>query len=316
MAAVLAVEVLLVAPEFSAVLTALSAARPGWLALAVLAEAGSLSMFAATRRRLLAAAGVAVPAGSTLAAVYEASALTLTLPGGSAFSTAYTYRWMRNRGASVPAATWVLVTGGLISSAALGGLGLLGSLGAGSGAGLVPLVLGLLGVAVRAVAVRRLARRPDRVVAAGRVLLGWVNKATRRPPARGVAALDDLVGQLRSVRPSGRDWAVAGGFMLGNWVLDAACLAAGAAALGVAGLSWPLLLIAYTAGMAASGLSLLPGGIGIVDAALVLTLVAGDVPAASALPAVLLYRLISLGGVAAAGWTVAAVQARRGSRSS
>jgi uncharacterized protein (TIRG00374 family) len=153
-------------------------------------------------------------------------------------------------------------------------------------------------------------------VAAGRVLLGWVNKATRRPPARGVAALDDLVGQLRSVRPSGRDWAVAGGFMLGNWVLDAACLAAGAAALGVAGLSWPLLLIAYTAGMAASGLSLLPGGIGIVDAALVLTLVAGDVPAASALPAVLLYRLISLGGVAAAGWTVAAVQARRGSRSS
>lgn len=45
-----------------------------------------------------------------------------------------------------------------------------------------------------------------------------------------------------------------------------------------------------------------------VEAALVLALVADGVPAAAALPAVLLYRLISLVGVVAAGWTVFAAQ--------
>lgn len=74
------------------------------------------------------------------------------------------------------------------------------------------------------------------------------------------------------------------------------------------GLTLPLLLVAYTAGMASSGLSLVPGGIGVVEAALVLALVAGGVPAAAALPAVLLYRLISLVGVVGAGWMVFAVQ--------
>jgi putative heme transporter len=71
----------------------------------------------------------------------------------------------------------------------------------------------------------------------------------------------------------------------------------------------PLLLIVYTAGMAASGISLLPGGVGVVDTVMVLAMVAGGVTAAAALPAVLLYRLISLVAVVAAGWLVAAVEA-------
>jgi uncharacterized protein (TIRG00374 family) len=70
-------------------------------------------------------------------------------------------------------------------------------------------------------------------------------------------------------------------------------------------------VIAYAAGMAASGISVLPGGIGVVDTAMVLALVAGGIPAAAALPAILLYRLISLVGVTAAGWLAAAVHARR-----
>jgi uncharacterized membrane protein YbhN (UPF0104 family) len=64
--------------------------------------------------------------------------------------------------------------------------------------------------------------------------------------------------------------------------------------------------------MAASGISLLPGGIGVVDTTMVLVMVAGGIPAAAALPAVLLFRLISLVAVVAAGWLVVAVQARGG----
>ena len=126
-----------------------------------------------------------------------------------------------------------------------------------------------------------------------------------------------LVGQLRSVRPTGMDWTAAAVFAVANWVFDVLCLAASAFALGMHGLTLPLLLIAYTAGMAASGISLLPGGLGVVETAMVLALVGGGIPAATALPAVLLYRLISLVGVVGAGWVVAAVQAfprERGAR--
>jgi uncharacterized protein (TIRG00374 family) len=104
---------------------------------------------------------------------------------------------------------------------------------------------------------------------------------------------------------------VATGYALLNWAFDAACLAACAAALDLRGLTLPLLLVAYTAGMVTSGLSPLPGGLGVVDAALMLTLVAGGIPAAAALPAVVLYRLVSLVGMVTVGWLVCAVQQLR-----
>jgi Lysylphosphatidylglycerol synthase TM region len=152
---------------------------------------------------------------------------------------------------------------------------------------------------------RWLSRRPDLPLAAGRRVLGWTNAVLRRPPDRGADGLERLVGQLGSVRPGARGWTAAAAYAVGNWVFDVACLAAAAAALGVRGLTLPLLLLTYTAGMAASGISLLPGGIGVVDTAMVLTMVAGGIPAAAALPAVLLYRLISPVAVVTAGWVVA-----------
>jgi hypothetical protein len=161
--------------------------------------------------------------------------------------------------------------------------------------------------------VRRLARSPGAALAVGGWVLSVVNVVRRRSPDTGVEALGELVTQLRAVRPRSRDWVVASVFAAANWAFDAACLAASAAALGVRGLSLGLVLLAFTAGMAASSLSLLPAGLGVVDGALVLTLVGGGIPATSALPAVLLYRLISLVGVVAVGWAIAAVQGTAGS---
>jgi hypothetical protein len=63
-----------------------------------------------------------------------------------------------------------------------------------------------------------------------------------------------------------------------------------------------LVLLAYAAATAASSAAFLPGGIGLVDGALLAALVAGGVPSKPALAAVLLYRLISFIGVAASGW--------------
>jgi putative heme transporter len=305
----LGVEAAMVAPTLGGALSALAGAHLGWVAVAALAEAVSLDLFARMRRRLLAAAGLRVGVRETTAAVYVANAVHRTVPAGAAFSTAYVYRWMRERGAGAATGTWVLLAGGLVSTSALAALAVIGPLLAGATTSWVALAVDLALVVALVVAARALRRRPDLPLVAGRRLLRWANRVLRRPPERGVAALERGVRQLRSVRPRPRDWAAAVAYGTGNWMFDGVCLAAAAAAVGAHGLTLPLLLITYTTGMAVAGISLLPGGLGVVDAAMLLALVAGRIPVATALPAVLLYRLISLVAVVATGWIVAAVQA-------
>jgi uncharacterized membrane protein YbhN (UPF0104 family) len=309
--AVLVAEVFVIRPEVGGALRSLWTVDYGWLGVAVLAEAASMAMFALARRRLLRAAGFRVPVRATVAAVLVANSMHATLPGGLAFSTGYTYRWMRGRGVSGPAATWSLAAGGLVSTAALLGLGVLGSLLAGGQAGWLQLALAVTGIVLCTAAVRYLARHPRTTAAAGKRVLRLVNAVRRRPPGTGADVFDRLLAELRLVRPGGSDWLATTGYALLNWMFDAACFAACAAALDLHGLTLPLLLVAYTAGMATSELSPLPAGLGVVDAALVLSLVAGGIPAAAALPAVVLYRLVSLVGMVTVGWLVCAVQQLR-----
>jgi len=88
-----------------------------------------------------------------------------------------------------------------------------------------------------------------------------------------------------------------------NWVTDGACLALCAAALGVAVHPLPL-AVTYLAGMAASSLPLIPGGLGTVDSALALGLVASGAKASPALAVVVLYRLVSFVLIGGIGWAV------------
>lgn len=314
----LAVEAGMARPELRGTLHAIGAlwrVDVGWVVVAVLAAPTSMIMFALTRRRLLLAAGTRVSARGAVAAAYVANSLHATLPGGVAFSTGYTYRWMRGRGVSGLVATWCLAAGGLVSTAALVSIGVLGSVLAGGRAGWLQLAFVFAGIVLVTAAARHLTRHPRVAVAVGRRVLAQVNRIRRRPVDTGVDTLAEHLAQLRSVRPRGRDWLAATGYALLNWAFDVGCLAACAAALHLTGVTLPLLLVAYTAGMATAGLSPLPGGLGVVDAALVLTFVAGGIPAAAVLPAVVLYRLISLVGTVAAGWIVCAAQGLRSATS-
>jgi putative heme transporter len=123
-----------------------------------------------------------------------------------------------------------------------------------------------------------------------------------RPRETGVGELAEQIAglQLIDLRGSGR--AVVSTAALANWILDIACLAACCAAVGAEGMTLALVLLAYAAATAASSAAFLPGGLGLVDGALLAALVAGGVPSHPALAAVLLYRLVSFVGVAAAGW--------------
>ncbi|MEV6348251.1 lysylphosphatidylglycerol synthase domain-containing protein [Actinoplanes sp. NPDC051851] len=61
-------------------------------------------------------------------------------------------------------------------------------------------------------------------------------------------------------------------------------------------------LLAFCAGMAAGTITIVPGGLGIIDSALILGLVTGGVDTPTAIAAVVLYRIISFGFIIGAGW--------------
>jgi len=93
------------------------------------------------------------------------------------------------------------------------------------------------------------------------------------------------------------------GLGLVNWLADAAVLVVSIRAAG-GHVPWNDLLLVYGSGVAAQSLNITPGGLGVAEGTLSLTLVATGLRASQALAAVLLYRLTSFWLVALAGWLV------------
>jgi uncharacterized protein (TIRG00374 family) len=128
---------------------------------------------------------------------------------------------------------------------------------------------------------------------AGRVarLLGrWV-PALRNGPVE--QRIEDFLTSLGSFRLGVPVATGAGLLALANWLLDIVCLALALQAVG-APVPWQGLVLAWAAGALASSARLTPGGIGVVETALASALVASGLPASQAVPAVLVYRLVSL----------------------
>jgi putative heme transporter len=181
----------------------------------------------------------------------------------------------------------VMAAGALISGNAVAGA--LGALWAAACvAGVAGLVLGL-----RKGAWQRLFER---------MAVGVVRVVQRlRHDLGQPAVVAGAFGRLGGVRFRRSDWAVAADMAALNWLGDAACLVL---SLTAARLAVPLhdVLLVWSAGAAASILYLTPGGVGIVDVALVAALAGLRVPTADAVAGVLIYRLISLWLVLLTGW--------------
>jgi uncharacterized protein (TIRG00374 family) len=302
-AAAVTTGVVVVLPTVQAAGAALLGADLLWVAVAVGCEAGALIAFSLLHHRLLVAASVRVSLHEVTLATLAANALHLTVPGGAALSTAYTYKRRRAWGATAPATTWTMVAGGVAASLALAAIAFGSALVVGGWPTSLPwLVLQIVGVAALGAGVVLVARRPGLLVAAGTWGLQLINRVRSRALDTGVAELAEQIAALQLIELRGRGRAVVGSAALANWVLDIACLAACCAAVGAEGMTLALVLVAYAAATAASSAAFLPGGLGLVDGALLAALVAGGVPSHPALAAVLLYRLVSFVGVAAAGW--------------
>lgn len=253
------VAALLFSPVVAASARLLRRASPGWLLAGVVAQLVSMGCYAEMQRRLLIGAGTQVSRRGATAMTYAAHSMSVTLPGGPVFSTAYTFRRMQAMGAESAVAAWCTAAGGLLSTlaflllAAVTGavatvdetddsITLLVVVGATASSAALGVLVG------RHPAWRRLGhRRLD-------ALLGRL-PARRRAAAQ--AARTWIQGLLQ-VRVAPAALLVAGVLALLNWVADAACLALCCRALDVH-VSSVNVALSYLAGMTAASLPIVPG---------------------------------------------------------
>lgn len=291
--ALVTTELVLGWPSLAAALRQLRTPHLGWLALALLAELAAMSTYARMQRHLLRSAGVRASHLEHVRLAYAAHSLNETLPGGPAFSTRLNYQQMRRFGATPAVASWAIALSGILSSCALAAI-TLGSAVAAGGATHWRHLLALVVAAVLLVfGVRHLARHPEPLLAlAGRL----------RRSGNGTDRVAGFLNQLHAARLTPGHGLAAVAFALLNWLLDAVCLWLSFRAVGESPAGLAAVLLAFCAAMAAGSITIVPGGLGIIDSALILGLIAGGVTSPAAVATVVLYRLISLGFIMAIGW--------------
>ena len=276
----------------------------GWLALCIVAQGLSLSGFGAMQKQLLHAAAVKVSHLKSVSVIYAATAMSVTLPAGQVFSTAFTYRETRRWGASPIIASWQLAISGVIAAAGLALLGVGGAALVGNSISPFTLIVTLGAAAALAYAAKYASSHPESV----ETLAGWVlhkvNAVRNNPPEAGMERVRQILGQLESVRLTKVDTALAALWALSHRFFDVACLAFACYAVGadprMAGV-----LIAFAVGKAVGSIPLAPGGLVFVDATLIAALTsAASISASQAVAAAFVYRIVSFILVAIVGWIV------------
>jgi hypothetical protein len=275
-----------------------------WVAAAVVAQAVSMGALARQQRRLLGVGGGRISLSGVLATTYAGNAISVGLPlAGPAAATLFAMRRFVALGADASVAGWALAVSGVFSSFALIAVVALGAVVSGSGFAVVTASIGVLGGAVPLAVLLLSLRRegPRRLLEKlGTRLVAGVQKVAGKPegdPEEIVAEQLDEVTALEPDRPT--LWLAALLAVL-NWLADAACLALAILAVG-GDVPWEGLLLAWAAGTAVASLGLTPGGIGVVEATLSSALIATGLVGSTAIAAVLVYRIVSLWLVLAAG---------------
>jgi uncharacterized protein (TIRG00374 family) len=266
-------------------------ARWVWAALAL--EVASLAGYAALTRALLPRPGR--PGYARLLGIDLATlAASHVVPAGSAVGLGLGYRLLTAAGVRGPAAVSAKALQAVGSAVVLNVLlwiALVLSVaqhGAGSGYGVVA-ALGVVLMGSAAVVLVLLLRGGDRAADAVAGALGrlpWVSEDAVRG---ALAAVVDHVRQLtadRRLLTAATAWAAA------NWLLDAAalwaCVRASGAALGVDGT-----FVAYGTAAVVAAMPITPGGLGVVEASLIPSLIAAGAPHGAAVLGVLAWRALT-----------------------
>jgi uncharacterized protein (TIRG00374 family) len=276
---------------------ALTGADYWWVALAAALQAVSLGAFAVQQSQLLRALAVRLRTVHALLVTLARTAISISLPAGAAVSAGYALREYQRRGVPRELAAASMIVSGLGS---IGGLTVLYVAG---GAAVVTRDPSLL-----------LSPRPLAVVAGLVVLTSVAVIAGRRfaratPSDRKGGYLSRLLNSAREAWQAGaslraRDWTVTVLLFAVNWLTDLLCLVATCRAVGLP-VGVTTLAGIYLGVQIVRQVPLTPGGVGVIDTALVAGLTAAGATAVTAAAAVLIYRVLScwllipLGGAAA-----------------
>ncbi|MCT7658904.1 lysylphosphatidylglycerol synthase transmembrane domain-containing protein [Mycobacterium deserti] len=300
---VLTVELVLVWDQLAKAWKSLLSANWWWVLAALGVALASMHAFGEIQRKLLRSAGVAVQRWRSQAAFYAGNSLSTTLPGGPVLSATFIYRQQRMWGATPVIASWQLVMSGALQVTTLALLGLGSAFFLGAKHNPFSLIFTLAGFIMLIVLAQAVASRPDLLDGIGVRVLSWVNYLRAKPADTGVAKFREMLAQLESVKLSRRQ--LGGAFMWSVFTLVTgvatllfACYAAGGHP------SLPGVTVAFVAARAAGSIPLMPGGLLVVEAVLVPGLVSSGMTLASAISAMLIYRLISWIFIAAIGWVV------------
>jgi uncharacterized protein (TIRG00374 family) len=300
---VLAVEVVLVWDQLAKAWRSLLSANWWWVLAGVFAALASMHSFAQIQRTLLKSAGVHVKQWRSEAAFYAGNALSTTMPGGPVLSATFVYRQQRIWGASPVVASWQLVMSGVLQAVGLALLGLGGAFLLGASKNPLSLIFTLGGFVALLLLAQSVASNPQQIDGIGVRVLSWINSVRGKPADTGLDKWREMLQQLESVSLSRRALSGAFSWSLFNWVADVACLAFAAYAAGgkpsLAGLT-----VAYAAARAVGSIPLMPGGLLVVEAVLVPGLVTSGMTLASAISAMLIYRLVSWIFISGIGWVV------------
>jgi putative heme transporter len=289
------------------ILSAIGRASPTWIGVAILAQLGSMAAASSLYRRLLLAAGARPGWPAMLALTYASNAVSGSLPAGSAFGTAYTYRQLRRRHVDEAVTTWVLTFAGITSAAGLLVLMAIGLLAGPLDTVDARLLLGAVFAAmagmIGVVACDSWRARMTKVVA---LAIGRVERVAARfgaEPHDGAVAQSclDLVTRLRAARLGRLHSASALTAATCNWALDWVTLVASLAAIGVPITPGRTLLVYATVQLVGAA-SVLPGNLGLAEGGLTLAVVAAGAPVGTAVAGVLLYRVISYWLLLPLGW--------------
>jgi uncharacterized membrane protein YbhN (UPF0104 family) len=294
-------------PALAASVARLGHLHWSWIPAAVVLELASLAALACMQRRLLVAGRATVGVRPMLATTFAANAVSVSVPlAGPELGTLFTFRRLTRQGANATAASWSLLAGGLVSTATGAIVVAGGGLSSGNTVAVAAAApVGLLAAA--ALATIAVAARRPRLRGTLEQSAAWALRHARRVLRRSTDDASQMAqawaDRLGSLHLPWSGWATVIGLALANWLTDAAVLAVSIQAVG-ATVPWHILLLIYGSGVAAQTLTITPGGFGVAEGTLGLTLVAAGLPPGLALAAVLLYRLVSFWLVASAGWLV------------
>lgn len=234
------------------------------------------------------------PLAACVGVVLASTGINHMVPGGAATTAAVNYRLFGLAGVPRAELTVVLGIQAIGSAAVLNLLLWVALLISIPTSGFHPIyataaAAGAVSILVFALAVLGLLRGQDR-------LAGWARRVAGRVPKldpRSVEqTLDRIADQLHQLGEDRRRLATAGGLATANWLLDASALGVILLAFGHR-TSLVGLLVAYGLANVMAAIPITPGGLGVVEAVLIPTLIGFGTPVSVAAVGVVAYRVVS-----------------------